>query len=153
LEAQLFCCSNWEAVWNLHAIGLQQVGAYREEAHWYDDLHSIEDVYLNNGGEFLVGLLDGQIMAMGALKRTDQERAEIKRMRVHPTVQGSGFGTMMLQELERRAHALGCRVLHLNTATILLAAQHLYRKQGFRETGETQTIGNLTDILFEKQLS
>jgi ribosomal protein S18 acetylase RimI-like enzyme len=89
---------------------------------------------------------------MGALKRTDQERAEIKRMRVHPDVQGRGFGTMILQELERRAQALGYRVLHLSTATILLAAQQLYRKQSFRETGETQR-GGFTDILFEKQLS
>jgi ribosomal protein S18 acetylase RimI-like enzyme len=59
---------------------------------------------------------------------------------------------MILQELERRAQALGYRGLHLSTATMLLAAQQLYRKQGFRETGETQ-IGGFTDIFFEKQLS
>jgi GNAT superfamily N-acetyltransferase len=142
-----------EAVWNLHVIGLEQVGAYREEAHWYDDLHAIEDVYLAHGGEFLVGLLDGQIIAMGALKRTDQERAEIKRMRVHPGVQGRGYGTLILQALERRAHALGYRVLHLSTATILLPAQQFYHKLGFQETGERQTIGAFTEIFFEKQLS
>ena len=153
MHIRRYQATDWEAIWDLHVIGLQHAGAYREEAHWYDDLHHIEDVYLNNGGEFLVGLVDGRIIAMGALKRTDQERAEIKRMRVHPDVQGHGCGTMLLQALERRAQTLGYCVLHLTTSTIQLAAQQLYRKQGFRETGEIQTIGGFTDIFFEKQLS
>jgi GNAT superfamily N-acetyltransferase len=40
---------------------------------------------------------------MGAFRRTDPERAEIKRMRVHPDYQGRGFGQIILSELEARA--------------------------------------------------
>ena len=36
------------------------------------------------GGEFSVGIIDGRIVAMGALKRLTDTRAEICRMRVHP---------------------------------------------------------------------
>jgi N-acetylglutamate synthase-like GNAT family acetyltransferase len=60
-------------------------------------------VYLKNQGEFLVGVCEGRIVAMGALRRTTNERAEIKRMRVHPDFQRCGFGQMILEALETDA--------------------------------------------------
>ena len=63
--------SDRQAVWNLHVSALEAVGArvqhptYRHDA----DLDDIENVYLNGGGEFLAGLLDERIVAIGALKR------------------------------------------------------------------------------------
>ena len=42
---------------------------------WDDDLHHIEAEYIDTGGEFSVGIIDGRIVAMGALKRlTDTRR-------------------------------------------------------------------------------
>ena len=119
---------------------------------WDDDLHHIEDVYLQ-GGTFLIGEMDERIVAMGAFRKISEERAEIKRMRVHPAYQRRGYGQMILQELEARALAMGYSVLFLDTATELVAAQNLYRKNGFRETGETKPHGQFTDIFFEKHLS
>lgn len=81
--------SDQEAVWELHAVALVQTGAYISSGAWDDDLHRIEEVY---GGEFMVGLIEGRIVAMGALKRTTAERAAIKRMRVHPDYQGRVYG-------------------------------------------------------------
>jgi len=141
-----------ESVWELHVLGLQQVGAYLGTGPWDDDLTHIEEIYLEDGGEFLVGFRDDRLIAMGALKKTDEKRAEIKRMRVHPEYQGQGYGQRLLQELERRAKTLRYRVLHLDTSTVQVAAQYLYRKQGFRETGETKMMGDFTDIFFEKCL-
>jgi hypothetical protein len=72
------------AVWELHKIALDAVGANAGNGPWNDDLRQIEAVYLQSGGDFLVGICEGRLVAMGALKRTDTDRAEIKRMRVHP---------------------------------------------------------------------
>lgn len=143
---------DFEAVWQLHVFVLQHAGVYLGSGPWDDDLYHIEERYLQNQGAFLVGILDNQIVAMGAFRKTDEERAEIKRMRVHPDFQGRGLGKTMLQELERRARESGYKVLHLDTTTLQVAAHRLYRGSGFRETGETQMLQNFTNIFFEKHL-
>jgi len=143
---------DFEAVWQLHVLALQHAGAYKGSGPWDDDLYHIEERYQTNGGMFLVGVLDGKIVAMGAFRKTGEGRAEIKRMRVHPDVQGRGFGKMILLELERCARSMGYRMLHLHTSTVQVAAQHLYRGLKFRETGETSVSEHFTEIFFEKHL-
>ena len=139
------------AVEYLHVFALQQAGAYLGRGPWDDDLYAIEEVYLNDGGDFLVGEYEGVLVAMGALRRTSPTRAEIKRMRVHPAYQRRGFGLLMLIELESRARALGYTTLHLDTSTVQLAAQRLYEKHGFRETGR-EIFQRFENILYEKEL-
>jgi GNAT superfamily N-acetyltransferase len=88
---------------------------------------------------------------MGALKHTSSERAEIKRMRVHPDYQGRGYGQLILDELETRARAVGYQTLHLDTSIFQIPAQRLYEKNGFREVGR-DTYQQLEVILYEKQV-
>ncbi len=124
-----------EAVEFLHVYAIQQTGAYLGRGPWDDDVYAIEEAYLNNQGEFLIGEWDGTFVAMGALHRTSPERAEIKRMRVHPDYQGRGIGQLILDELEIRARTLGYKTLHLDTSVLQVPAQKLYEKDGFREVG------------------
>src|SRR6266568_4704196 len=126
LELRQYRPTDHDEVWNLHNVALWQVGAHAGNGPWDNDLHKIEEVYLNNGGEFLEGLLDGQIVAMGALKRISEDKAEVKRMRVHPDYQRRGFGQEILSVLEARAKELGYRTLTLDTAVVQTAAQQLY---------------------------
>ncbi len=139
------------AVAYLHVHAIQQTGAYLGRGPWDDDVYAIEEVYLKNRGEFLIGECDGLFVAMGALKRTSPERAEIKRMRVHPDYQGRGYGQLILDELEARARALGYQILHLDTSILQIPAQRLYEKNGFREVGR-DIYQDLEVILYEKQL-
>jgi len=141
-----------DAVWALHEEALSAVGAHAGQGPWDDDLHDIEAVYLGTGGEFLVGVVAGRIVAMGALKRTTPERAEIKRMRVRPVLQGRGFGQALLSALERRARDLGYRTLHLDTTTRQEAARYLYAKNGYREVRRSAWQG-LHMIFYEKALT
>jgi len=140
-----------DAVEHMHVAVIQQAGAYLGRGPWDDDVYAIEETYLNNQGEFLIGEWDGAFVAMGALHRTTPERAEIKRMRVHPDYQGRGLGQIILTELEARARALGYRTLHLDTSILQLPAQKLYEKNGFREVGRDVYQG-LEVILYEKEL-
>ncbi len=151
LEIRRYSNADHNDVWNLHILGLQRVGAYLGNGPWDDDLHDIESVYLNNKGEFLVGTYEGRLIAMGAVRKTTDELAEIKRMRVHPDFQGRGYGQRILDELEKRALELGYSTLHLDTSVVQIAAQHLYRKNGFKETGRVMK-GKLECILLEKKL-
>lgn len=140
-----------EAVVRMHVEVIQQTGAYLGRGPWDDDVYSIEETYLNNHGAFLIGEWDGVFVAMGALRHTTPERAEIKRMRVLPDYQGKGLGQIILSELEARARVLGYTTLHLDTSILQLPAQKLYERNGFREVGRDVYQG-LEVILYEKQL-
>jgi len=160
LTIRCYTPADQAAVEYLHVFAIQRMGAYLGRGPWDDDIYAIEEHYLNNQGEFLIGECNGLLVAMGALKRTGPERAEIKRMRVHPDYQGRGYGQLILDELEARARALGYQTLHLDTSILQLPAQKLYEKNGFREVGrdkyqqevDRDTYQQLEVILYEKQL-
>ncbi|MDQ3855545.1 MAG: GNAT family N-acetyltransferase [Chloroflexota bacterium] len=130
---------------------LLPTGADAGPGPWDDDLLDIEGIYLQPGGEFLVGECDGQIVAMGALRRTSGERAEVRRVRVDPAFQRRGLGRRMLEALERRALELGYRELHLDTTPVQLAAMAMYEQLGYQEVGRGEWHG-FEKIYFEKEL-
>src|SRR5437870_887208 len=101
-------------VWSLHNEALEKTGAHAGKGPWDDDLLEIRKCYIDSGGEFLVGTLEGEIIAMGALRRVNATTGEIKRMRVAPQFQGCGYGTEILMALEQRARELGISRLILD---------------------------------------
>ena len=78
-----------DAVWELHVLALQHVGAYKGSGSWDNDLYHIEERYIANGGVFLVGVLDNRIVTMGALRKSDEERAEYNVHHYAPLVSNS----------------------------------------------------------------
>jgi len=137
------------AVRRLHDDALNEVGAHLGAGPWDDDLDEIEGVYLESGGEFLVGILEEEVIAMGAIKRVSQDAAEVKRMRVRPCLQGRGYGQAMLDALHRRAAGLGYTTLRLDTTVQQRAAMGLYLKNGYREVGRG-SIGPFWCIFYER---
>lgn len=84
-------------------------------------------------GAFLVGSIDGEPVACGAIKTIEPGVGSLKRMWVADDVRGLGIGRRMLQALEAEAPALGLRVLRLETNRELGEAIRLYRTAGYRE--------------------
>ncbi len=79
------------------------------------DLVAIEQVYLLGGGEFRLGFIGERLVAMGGFKRLSDTSAELKRMRIERELQGRGYGTQLLRELERLnrlEYALNCYCSH-----------------------------------------
>ncbi|MCW2902194.1 MAG: GCN5-related N-acetyltransferase [Streptosporangiaceae bacterium] len=143
----------------LHHKGLAQVGLRPGDGVYYDhDFPHLQEVYLDNGGEFVVGesataLIPGaRLIAMGGLRRVDDTTAEVVRLRVHPQVQRQGFGSAILLALEERAIELGYRVLHGDTTIMQAAALELYRRFGWRETRRAVICG-IVNIYGEKILT
>ena len=143
--------SDCDAVWALHNLALDDADAHLGPGPWDDDFKRIKEIYLNGDGEFLVAFHEDRLAGMGALKKTDNTRAEIKRMRVHPDFQRQGLGQMLLDALEARALALGYRVLDLDTTTQQVAGQKLYEKNGYQQIGRSQD-ERFKLILYEKSL-
>ena len=132
LEIRRYQDADNPAVWELHHRALEATGAYFP-GKWNDDIDDIQNHYLNNGGEFLIGTLDGKIVCMGAFRKKSDTLAEIKRMRVLPEYQRRGLGQAILNQLEAKAILLGYRELCLDTTTLQIAAQKMYEKNGFTE--------------------
>jgi GNAT superfamily N-acetyltransferase len=103
-------------------------------------------------GEFLVGLCDGRLVAMGGLRHITDKVAELKRMRVHPAFQRRGFARLILTLLEQRARELAYRELRLDTTIMQTTAQHLYASAGYREVGRGQRAG-VEVVYFAKSLT
>ncbi len=134
LTVRQFQSSDYESVWTLHYLATDGIGVVAPDSYFYD-LNKIKSAFLNNHGEFVVAEYGGKIVAMGALKYTSEDRAEITRMRVHPDFQGRGFGTEVLRYLEDRAVSLGYSVLHLDTAVEQHKAQSFYLQNGYQQVG------------------
>jgi ribosomal protein S18 acetylase RimI-like enzyme len=137
MEVRRYRAEDRDAIWDLHNVALHAVGAHAGDSVYDADLRDVEQAYLHSGGEFLVGTLDGRVVAMGALRPDPDHprRAELKRMRVEPALQGRGLGRTLLDHLLRRARELGVRELTLDTTERQVAAMSLYRSVGFTETG------------------
>ncbi|TDC66294.1 GNAT family N-acetyltransferase [Actinomadura sp. GC306] len=155
----------------LHRAGLAQVGLRPGDGVYYDhDFFRMEDIYLRNDGEFLVGELDGRIVAMGGLRRADLvpggrarafggyapgnptlDAVEMVRLRVLPAVQRRGYGAAVVRALEERAKELGYRILRADTTELQAPALALYRTFNWTET-RREKIGGITNIYLEKPL-
>ena len=151
MEVRRYQASDHDAVWDLHNVALNDVGAHAGNGPWDDDLHRIEAEYLDAGGEFYVGILDGRIVAMGALKRLTDTKAEICRMRVHPNLQRRGLGTRILSKLEERARELGFRTLTLETTAGQVAAIDMYTKAGYQQVSRGRKLG-FEVMAFDKRI-
>lgn len=82
-------------------------------------------------GTFLVGRLDGEPVACGAIRRHDTTTAELKRMYVAPPARGRGIARRLLAELEGAARDLGYDRLILETGTRQPEAMALYESSGW----------------------
>jgi ribosomal protein S18 acetylase RimI-like enzyme len=116
------------------------------------DLDDIEGAYINNRGDFLIGTQDGEIVAIGAIRRYSGDCGEIKRIRVSRDCQRRGYGQTILLQLLERAVELGYREVCLDTLTGNLPAQRLFKKCGFLEKTR-EKMGPFDLIIYGRSLN
>jgi GNAT superfamily N-acetyltransferase len=152
VEIRRYQPSDKEEVFNLHVRALKNEDTYMYTGEWERDFDDIEGVYLNSKGDFIVGTLDDRFVAMGGLRKLNEDIGEIRRMRVDPAYQRKGFGQVILDRLEKRAEELGYRLLQLNTSAKQIPAQKFYQKNGYREI-RRETEGWIVDNnIFQKRI-
>lgn len=84
-------------------------------------------------GDFLIGFLGDEPVAMGGWRRLPDGRAELKRMFVLEAHRGSGFSAQVLDGLERSARDAGVSEMVLETTTLHGPALGLYRSRGYSD--------------------
>ena len=125
------------------------VGASAEMSRYPAELFTPE-----YGGDFLILLSDGELVAGGAFTRIDPETAEIKRVWTHPSFRRKGHSRQVMAALERRARENGYTAVELTTGWRQPEAVALYLSLGYRALfdleGDLRRIGYLS---FAKSLS
>jgi ribosomal protein S18 acetylase RimI-like enzyme len=99
--------------------------------------HSVDtlSLALYQSSGFDVALLDDKIVGF-QLSTVSGDVAHLVRLTVDPVAQGRGIGSALLARAVERYRGEGVRRISLNTQVDNLASQVLYRKFGFRATGQ-----------------
>ena len=81
--------------------------------------------------------VDGELLAVGALKQLDDEHAEVKSMHTARAARGRGIGRAMVDHLLAVARERGLRRVSLETGNMaeFAPARSLYAKAGFVPCG------------------
>jgi putative acetyltransferase len=80
----------------------------------------------------LVVYENSEVVGCGAFKKFDENKAEIKRMFVHPNHRNKGIAKFVLKELELWANDLEFTSFILETSPKLTSAIALYEKTGYQ---------------------
>ena len=89
----------------------------------------------SEGVSYLISI-DDVIVGMGTLRILKRGLGEIKRMYVQPDFRGRGLGKALLNKLIDSAREFKLDKLYLETGPFMEAAQHIYKKAGFKEREE-----------------
>jgi len=138
------------AVEDLHRRALREAGTDPEDVPGNRDLQWIEETYLQSSGEFLVVESGGRIVACGGLL-LDGGTAELMRIAVDPDHQREGYGTAILEGLERTARDRGCDRIVLTTASRQTSATEFYPDRGYERLARRR-VDDYELIEFGKQL-
>lgn len=103
-----------------------------------ESVHAFDISKLKRPGvTFWSAWLEGELAAIGALKRLDADRGEIKSMRVADRYLGRRVGRAMLEHIADEARVKGLKSLWLETGStgVFVPALRLYESVGFTFCG------------------
>jgi GNAT superfamily N-acetyltransferase len=140
-----------DARWLLREAAIEARGLYPE-------LHAPGDPWPTNAparprGVYLLGYVDGKVVASGALRPLDGTVAEVRRMYVLPSARRAGHAAQMLRALEAAARDMRYSTLRLETGYRQLPAIALYLRSGYRRIDPFGPYADdPTSVCFEKQV-
>ena len=112
--------------------------AFSEATTPAEDRHALDvDALLDPAVSFYSYRVDGRLLGVGALKRLDDEHAEIKSMHTAEAARGRGVARAIVDHLLRVARGRGYRRVSLETGAgaAFVPARRLYASVGFTECG------------------
>ena len=97
------------------------------------ELNDLETKYGLPDGRMYLALVDNQIAGCAALKKTDANYCELKRLYVRPQYRGQHIGKALAEKVIAAAREVGYKYMRLDTFPFMEQAINLYRELGFRE--------------------
>ncbi|MEL7339758.1 MAG: GNAT family N-acetyltransferase [Bacteroidota bacterium] len=101
----------------------------------------------------LLAVVEGQVVACGAIKHFDEQTMEVKRMYVTETHRNQGIASVLLGGLEAWTQELGYQACILETGVRQHAAIRLYEKNHYQPIPNFgQYVGQASSLCFRKTL-
>lgn len=122
------------------------------EEHELDDVDQVSKVYAEDGGLFLVVLDDGKVIGTGAIRKLENNLAELKRLWLLEPYHGRGIGYRVVSQLFDFARQHGYQRLVLQTSLQQQRAIAFYRRLGFVEAPAYNELPYDDDISMEIRL-
>jgi len=99
---------------------------------WNDPVKDIGRKLLVQRDLFLVGLLDGRLVAT-VMAGYEGHRGWINYLAVAPNSRKRGFGRLLMDEAEARLREMGCPKINLHVRRSNAEAARFYRSMGYAE--------------------
>ena len=127
-----------------HAEDLTEVSEiFREYAAWVGDaicfqsfeqeLAGLPGRYAEPEGRLLLAIVGDQLAGCVALRKSEPNFGEMKRLYVRPAFRGTGLGRELVERVVEEARTAGYASLRLDTLPRMERAIRMYRELGFRE--------------------
>ena len=139
------------AVWSLISSVLRSYGITSNRQTTDRDLADLEADYWNRKGAFFVLVKGEAVIGTVALHHETEVVCELCRMYLASQYRGHGLGRRLLEHAVREARERGFKEMRLKTASVLVEAISLYKREGFRTVEGAVTCGNC-DLVMSRML-
>jgi putative acetyltransferase len=116
------------------------------------ELKLLKEMYAFPRGVILLAKIENDFVGCVAVRKKENEIAELKRMYIKPAHQTKGIATLLLEKSLVIAAALGYKKIRLDTLDNMTPAINLYKKNGFYEIEPYYFNPEKNAVFFEKML-
>jgi ribosomal protein S18 acetylase RimI-like enzyme len=120
--------------------------------HFDEELQNLQTMYNAVDGGIILCKEENRFVGSVAIRKINNEIAELKRMYVQPQQQKKGIGQQLLEEAITLAQSHQYKYIRLDTLNYMQSAINLYRKNGFYEIPAYYHNPISTAVYFEKRL-
>ena len=117
--------------------------------HFEEELQELKKMYAAPGGGIILSKNGNDYVASVAIRKINNETAELKRMFVQPAYQNKGIGKKLLEKAIEFARCANYCCIRLDTLNNMLPAINLYKQYGFYEIPAYYHNPNTTAVYFE----
>jgi putative acetyltransferase len=121
-----------------------------EEEHELHDVDNFQREYVENRGLFLVVMDDEKLVGTGAVKKLEENIAELKRLWLLEEYHGQRIGYQVVSQLLNFARTYGYKKIRLQTSQKQERAVRFYTRIGFYEIPSYRE--SMDDISMEMSL-
>jgi putative acetyltransferase len=121
--------------------------------HFNEELEQLKKMYGYPNGGIILCMTASAYVGCIAIRKIDEDIAELKRMYVKPAFQKLGIGQSLLQHALLLAKKYNYKKIRLDTLSNMTPAIHLYTRNGFYEIPAYYYNPEETAVYFEKVLN
>jgi len=116
------------------------------------ELAALKQMYNAADGGIILCKEDNDYIACVAIRRQQENIAELKRMYVQPLHQHKGIGKALLEHALALAKTCGYTLIRLDTLNTMAPAMNLYKRNGFYEIPPYYFNPQQTAVYFERKV-